>query len=65
MGIKSEIEFIIKPDGHVEFTIKGVKGKHCLSIAELFKVLGETELDRPTTEYYNTEEQRPQVKAKI
>jgi hypothetical protein len=57
MGTKSEIEFIIKPDGKVEFTIKGVKGKQCLPIAELFKVLGDIESEQATAEYYTAEEQ--------
>ena len=61
MATKHEIEFTIKPDGSVEFTIKGVKGKQCLPIAELFKVLGETESEQATAEYYEAEEQRTQI----
>jgi hypothetical protein len=55
--MKSEIEFIIKPDGNVEFTVKGVQGKQCVPIADLFKVLGEIESDQATAEYYTVEEQ--------
>jgi hypothetical protein len=55
--MKSEIEFIIKPDGNVEFTVKGVQGKQCVPIADLFKVLGEIESDQATAEYYTAEEQ--------
>jgi len=61
MEKKHEIEFTIKPDGNVEFTVKGVKGKQCLSIAELFKVLGETESEQATAEYYEAEEQSTQI----
>ena len=57
MSTKHEIAFTIKPDGTVEFTVNGVKGTRCLSIAELFKVLGEIESERATAEYYETEEQ--------
>ena len=55
MVTKKEIEFLIKPDGNVEFTVKGAKGKQCLPIAELFKVLGKTESERPTAEFYEKE----------
>lgn len=58
MAEKQEIEFMIKADGNVEFTIKGVKGTQCVPIADLFKVLGTTETDRPTTEFYEEEEER-------
>ena len=58
MAAKQEIEFIIKPDGNVEFTIKGVKGSQCVPISELFKVLGKTEADRPTAEFYEKEEEQ-------
>ncbi len=54
---KKEIEFIIKPDGNVEFTIKGAKGKQCVPISELFKVLGKTESEQPTAEFYEKEEE--------
>ena len=56
MVSKKEIEFVIKPDGNVEFTIKGAKGRQCLPIAELFKVLGKTEAEKATAEFYETEE---------
>jgi hypothetical protein len=61
MSTKHEIEFTIKPDGTVEFTVKGMKGKRCLSIAQLFKVLGETESEHATAEYYETEAQGTQI----
>jgi len=56
MVAKKEIEFIIKPDGNVEFTIKGAKGTQCLPIAELFKVLGKTESEQATAEFYEKED---------
>ncbi|PIE35007.1 hypothetical protein CSA56_05885 [candidate division KSB3 bacterium] len=49
---KQEVEFTITPDGNVEFSIKGVKGKQCLPVAELFNVLGTVESDQPTAEFY-------------
>lgn len=58
MATKSEIEFTIKPDGNVEFTIKGMKGKQCVPAAEFFKVLGHVETEQATSEYYETEEQQ-------
>ena len=57
MLTKKEVEFIIKPDGNVEFTIKGAKGTQCLPIAELFKVLGKTETEEATAEFYEKEEE--------
>lgn len=56
MAIPQEIEFIISPDGNVEFTIKGAKGGQCLPIAELFKVIGTTTSDQPTPEFYMAED---------
>ena len=56
MAAPQEIEFIISPDGNVEFTIKGAKGRQCLPIAKLFELLGETTSDRPTPEFYAQEE---------
>jgi len=49
---KKEIEFIIKPNGEVEFTVKGVKGKKCVPLADLFKTLGEVTASKNTSEYY-------------
>jgi len=56
MSTKYEIEFTIQPDGNVEFTIKGMKGKQCVPVAEFFKVLGEVNADQATSEYYEQEE---------
>jgi hypothetical protein len=54
---KKEIEFIIKPNGEVEFTIKGVKGKKCIPLADLFKTLGEVTSFKNTSEYYEEEKE--------
>ncbi len=58
MVTKKEIEFTIKPDGNVEFIIKGAKGKQCVPIAELFKILGKTDSDHATAEFYEKEDDR-------
>ena len=55
MVTKKEVEFTIKPDGNVEFTIKGAKGSQCLPIADLFKVLGKVESEQATAEFYEKE----------
>lgn len=52
---KQEIEFRIRPDGQVEFTIKGVKGRRCEDVARLFESLGQVEETRATGEYYERE----------
>ena len=56
MAAPQEIEFIISPDGNVEFTISGAKGGQCLPIAKLFEILGEITSDKPTSEFYAQEE---------
>lgn len=55
---KREIEFIITPDGNVEFTVKGAKGKQCLPIAEVFKMLGKPVSEHSTAEYYDQEDEQ-------
>ena len=52
MVSKQEIEFTIKADGEVEFTVKGVKGRGCEDLAELFDELGTKQGERNTAEYY-------------
>ncbi|MBD3305667.1 DUF2997 domain-containing protein [candidate division KSB3 bacterium] len=58
MATKQEVEFTITPDGNVEFIIRGAKGKQCLPIADLFKVLGTTEAEHATGEFYEKEDDR-------
>ena len=52
MVSKQEIELTIKPDGTVEFTVKGVKGRACEDVAQLFGELGQTMREENTAEYY-------------
>lgn len=52
MSTKSEIEFTILPDGNVEFTIKGMRGKQCVPVADLFSVLGTVTSNQATSDYY-------------
>ncbi|MBN1888643.1 MAG: DUF2997 domain-containing protein [Thermoflexales bacterium] len=52
MAQKHEIEISISPEGQVEYTIKGIKGRHCADIAELLKILGQVEHEENTREYY-------------
>ena len=52
---KQEIELTIKPDGTVEFTVKGVKGQACEDVAKLFGELGKTTRDERTAEFYERE----------
>ena len=49
---KQQVEFRIRPDGQVEFTVKGVKGRRCEDVARLFESLGTVEETRATGEYY-------------
>jgi len=49
---KQEIEITIRPDGRVEYTIKGVKGGACESISALLEQLGKVEDAQRTGEFY-------------
>ena len=55
MVSKQEIEFTIAPDGSVEFTVKGLKGRGCEDLAKLFDELGNKTKDERTAEYYERE----------
>jgi hypothetical protein len=50
-----EIQITLLPDGRVEYTIKGIKGRKCEDIAGLLKALGQVEHEENTTEYYEQE----------
>jgi len=50
-----EIEFTIRPDGSVEYTIRGVKGAACDDLSKLFEELGRVETSVRTGEYYEKE----------
>lgn len=54
-----EVEFIIKKDGSVEYTIKGVKGASCDDLSKVFEDLGTIQTSKKTSEYY---EKEPDVK---
>lgn len=47
-----EIAITIRPDGKIEYTIKGIKGSACASISELLEQLGKVEESANTGEYY-------------
>ena len=49
---KEEIEITIRPDGQIEYTIKGVKGPACDTISALLEQLGKIQTARHTGEYY-------------
>lgn len=53
--MREEIEVQIRPDGSVEYTIRGVKGSACESISELLERLGQVERAERTDEYYDLE----------
>ena len=55
MAEQHEIHITLLPDGRVEYTIKGVKGRKCEDIAGLLKVLGQVEHEENTSEYYEQE----------
>jgi hypothetical protein len=53
-----EFDITISKDGSVELHIKGYKGRACLEAAKLFeKIVGETQSQSHTSEYYEPEEQ--------
>ena len=49
---KEEIEIAILPDGRIEYTIKGVKGRACEQISAMLEKLGQLEADVRTGEFY-------------
>ena len=50
-----EIEFTIKKDGSVEYTIKGIKGSSCEDLAKVFEKIGHVKESVKTREYYEKE----------
>ncbi len=50
-----EIEFTIKKDGSVDYTIRGIKGSGCDELSHVFEELGEVSESRKTGEYYEKE----------
>ena len=59
-----EIEFLIKEDGTIEYTIKGVKGAACEDISSFFADLGQVESERKTPEYYESQKQGVKITGK-
>ena len=53
-----EFDITIGPDGKVEISIKGYKGKSCLEALKVFeRVVGKVESERKTSEFYEPDEQ--------
>ena len=53
-----EYEITIAPDGSVELSIHGHKGKSCLDVVKVFEqIVGKKKLQRLTSEFYEPEEQ--------
>ncbi|MBL7995177.1 DUF2997 domain-containing protein [bacterium] len=50
-----EIEFTIKKDGSVEYTIKGIKGGSCEDLSKIFEELGTMTASKKTSEYFEKE----------
>lgn len=50
-----EIEFTIKKDGSVEYTIRGIKGASCDDVSKVFETLGHVDESKKTREYYEKE----------
>lgn len=50
-----EIEFTIKKDGSVEYTIKGIKGGSCEDLSKVFEELGTVTTSKKTSEYFEKE----------
>ena len=50
-----EIEFTIKKDGSVEYTIKGVKGGSCEDLSKIFEEMGTVTKSKKTSEYFEKE----------
>lgn len=52
-----EFDLIIGPDGRVELSVQGYKGKGCLEAMKIFQeVVGELQAQNLTAEYYAPEE---------
>lgn len=54
-GSFQEIEFTIKKDGSVEYTILGIKGAACDDVSKVFESLGNVTSSAKTREYYEKE----------
>lgn len=57
MAGRTEIEFVIKPDGTVEEQVRGVAGRECEDITRgIERALGEIAHRERTSEYYDETE---------
>jgi len=57
MASQKELEIVIKPDGKVEITVRGIKGPGCKPIAEkVGKAVGKVVAMRRSREWYEAEE---------
>jgi hypothetical protein len=50
-----EIEFTIKKDGSVDYTVRGIKGSGCDALSRVFEEMGQVSESRKTGEYYEKE----------
>ncbi len=56
MAVKTELKFLINPDGTIKLEVSGVKGQKCLDLTkELEKELGLLVEREKTGEYYENE----------
>lgn len=52
MAQRHELEIEIAPDGKIQVTVHGAKGKRCMEYVELFQTLGRVTDEQKTSEYY-------------
>lgn len=66
MARKHEIEFFISEDGEIKFHIRGIKGPGCVDIAKsICKPLGQIEELNFTSEYYEKDKAKNQIRQKL
>jgi hypothetical protein len=52
---QKELVIVVKPDGAIEITTKGIKGPECKPVLEKFaRHLGEVKHEERTSEWYET-----------
>ena len=56
MASQRELEIVIKPDGTVEITTRGIKGPHCKDVVEgIAGAIGEIKKIERTSEWYEVD----------
>ena len=66
MGSQKELEIVIKPDGKVEITVRGIKGPGCKPVAEkIAGAVGKITKSERTSEWYEQEETKSTTYQKI